>query len=248
MSAPAAGWRTLLTHPEASRGRRDLAPFAPGIAAWGLVTGVAMVQSGLGVPLSLLMSLIVYAGTAQLSSLPLIVAGAPMPVIWAAAFCINLRFVIYSAQWRPYFEPLSRPWRMAFAYLGADINFALFQKAWPDPTPHPGQVPYFLGGATALWGVWQVASIAGILAADWIPLHWGLGFAGTLAMLGLAYALISDRGTAVAAAVSGAAAVAAFALPLKLNVVVAIAAAIAAWLLVDQLSRLRPRSSSAGGV
>lgn len=247
MNPTSGGWRTLLTHPEARRGRRDLAPFAPGIAAWGLVTGVAMVQSGLGVPLSLLMSLVVYAGTAQLSSLPLIVAGAPLPVIWAAAFCINLRFVIYSAQWRPYLEVLPRRWRMTAAYLSADINFALFQKAWPEPRPQPGQLPYFLGGATALWGVWQVASVVGILAADSIPLHWGLGFAGTLAMLGLTYALISDRGTAVAAAVSGAAAVAAFALPLKLNIVVAIAAAIAAWLLVDRVSGPRAPATPAGG-
>jgi predicted branched-subunit amino acid permease len=233
-------WRDLLNHPEARRGGRDMVPFLPGIAAWGLVTGVAMVQSGLGVPLSLLMSLVVYAGTAQLSSLPLIAAGAPLPVVWAAALCVNLRFVIYSVQWRPYFEPLSRARRMVCAYLGADINYVLFHKAWPEPRAQAGQMPYFLGGALSLWGVWQAASIAGILLADVIPLHWGLGFAGTLAMLGLTYGLISDRGTAVAAVVSGTAAVAAFALPMKLNLVVAIAAAVAAWLLVESAGRARP--------
>jgi len=46
--------------------------FGPGLAAWGLVTGVAMTQSGLGVGLSILMSLTVYAGSAQLASLPLL--------------------------------------------------------------------------------------------------------------------------------------------------------------------------------
>jgi predicted branched-subunit amino acid permease len=240
-----SAWRDLLTHPEARRSGRDMMPFLPGIAAWGLVSGVAMVQSGLGVPLSLLMSLVVYAGTAQLSSLPLIAAGAPLPVVWAAAFCVNLRFVIYSAQWRPYLEPLSRSRRLACAYLSADINFALFQKAWPEPVAKPGQMPYFLAGALSLWVVWQAASIAGILLADVIPLHWGLGFAGTLAMLGLTYGLIGDRGTAVAAVVSGTAAVAAFALPLKLNLVVAIAAAIAAWLLVESAGRARPPDAGA---
>ena len=53
------------------RGARDMLPFGPGLAAWGLVTGVAMTQSGLGVGLSLLMSFTVYAGSAQLASLPL---------------------------------------------------------------------------------------------------------------------------------------------------------------------------------
>ena len=46
--------------------------------AWGLVTGVAMVHAGLSVPLALLMILTVYAGSAQLASLPLLAAGTPM--------------------------------------------------------------------------------------------------------------------------------------------------------------------------
>jgi predicted branched-subunit amino acid permease len=229
--------RALLRDPQFRRGAADLAPFAPGIGAWGIVAGVAMVQSGLSVPLALLMSVVVYAGTAQLSALPLIAAGAPMWVIWAAAFCVNLRFVIYSAQWRPYLAHLPRAQRLAITSLSADINFAVFQRRWPRPHPEPGQMPYFLGGGLMLWVVWQSTSVVGILAAGAIPMHWGLGFAGTLAMLGLAYGLIDSRSGAVAAGVSAAAAVATFALPLKLNIVVAIAAAVAAWLLTESLRR-----------
>ncbi len=43
-----------------------------GIAAWGLVTGVAMVKGGLSVPLALLMSFTVFAGSAQLAVVPLL--------------------------------------------------------------------------------------------------------------------------------------------------------------------------------
>ena len=70
----------------------------PGLAAWGLVTGVAMVRSGLDPWLALLMSLTVYAGSSQLASLPLIAAGAPIWVVLLTGFVVNLRFVIYSAQ------------------------------------------------------------------------------------------------------------------------------------------------------
>jgi len=66
-----------------------------------------------------------------------------------------------------------------------------------------------------------------------VPTHWGLGFAGVLALLALIYSLLSDRKTWLVAAVAGSAAVAAFALPLKLNIVVAIATAVAVGLLVD---------------
>ena len=44
--------RALLHDPHFRRGARDMLDFAPGIAAWGLVTGVAMAKSGLSLPLA----------------------------------------------------------------------------------------------------------------------------------------------------------------------------------------------------
>lgn len=231
----------LFDHPQFRRGVRDMLAFMPGIGAWGIVTGVAMVKSGLPVPLALLMSLTVYAGSAQLASLPLLAAGAPMTVVWAAATCVNLRFVIFSAQWRTYLGHLPRGRRVALAYLLADLNLIAFERAWPGGRREPGQVPYIVGGVITCWLVWQATSITGILLAEAIPTAWGLGFAGTLAMLGLTYGLLTDRSTWTAALVASAAAVAAYALPLKLNIVVAIAAAVAAGLLIEQASRARQR-------
>ena len=218
-----------------------MSAFAPGVGAWGLVTGVAMVQSGLGVGLSLLMSLLVYAGSAQLASLPLLAAGAPMWVVWASAFCVNLRFAVFSAQWRVHLGHLPRGRRVALGYFLADVNLLLFQRAWPSGQREPGQVAYIVGSVAAIWVVWQVTSIAGIFAAALVPPSWGLGFAGTLSMLGLAYGLLGDRGTWVAAVVAATAAVAAYALPLKLNILVAIAAAVAAGILMGGARRAAER-------
>ena len=68
-----------------------------GIGAWGLVVGIAMVKTGLTVPQALGMTLLVFAGSAQLASLPLIAASAPIWLIFATALVVNLRFVILSA-------------------------------------------------------------------------------------------------------------------------------------------------------
>jgi predicted branched-subunit amino acid permease len=106
-------------------------------------------------------------------------------------------------------------------------------RRFPRPQPEPGQAQYFLGGVVTNWSAWQIPAMAGIVLADVVPTHWGLGFAGVLALLALVYSLLSDRKTWLAAAVAGSAAVAAFALPLKLNIVVAIAAAVAVGLLMD---------------
>ena len=72
LALPHMSFRSLLREPHFRRGARDMMSFGPGLAAWGVVTGVAMTQSGLGVGLSILMSLTVYAGSAQLASLPLL--------------------------------------------------------------------------------------------------------------------------------------------------------------------------------
>ena len=75
------------------------------------------------------------------------------------------------------------------------------------------------------------------LMANAIPLAWGLGFAGILALLGILCSLATTRLRGVAAGVAGAAAVAAFALPLKLNILVGIAAAVAVCLMLDKPGR-----------
>ena len=209
---------------------------ALGIAAWGLVTGIAMVKSGLPLPLAITMSLFVFAGSAQLASLPLIAQGAPLWVIWATAFCVNLRFVIFSATWRPYFGSLPFRQRMTLAYFTADLNYVCFMRRFPAPGPMPAQLAYFWGGVAVNWTSWQLMSLLGILLADTIPTSWGIGFAGTLALLGLTGTLLVDRGTWLAAAVAGCAAVAAFALPFHLNIVVAIAAAVAVGILIDHFT------------
>lgn len=228
-----SSWVTLTRDAEFRRGVRDMLGIMPGISAWGLVTGVAMVKSGLSVPLALFMTLTVFAGSAQLASLPLLAGGAPLWVIWATAFCVNLRFVIFSAQWRPYFSHLPRAKRLRIGYCAGDLNYVAFMRRFPEPAPGPQQEAYFWGGVVLNWFAWQLPSVLGILLADQVPTHWGLGFAGVLALLGLAYSLLSDLNSWVSAGVAACAAVAAYGAPLRLNILVAIAAAVAAGLLLE---------------
>jgi len=131
----------LRSHPDFRRGVHDMIGFGPGIAAWGLVTGMTMVKSGLSLPLAVFMSMTVYSGAAQLAALPLIVGAAPVWVVWAAAFCVNLRFVIYSAQWRLYFAHLPRWQRMTLGYFAADVNLVVFQRAYPLARRDPARCP-----------------------------------------------------------------------------------------------------------
>ena len=228
----------LYKHPEFRLGLRDMASVTPGLAAWGLMTGVAMVKSGLSVVEAMLMTLLVFAGSSQLAAVPLLAAGAPMWVILATSFCVNLRFIVFSAHLRAYLmhQPLWR--RLVSGYFTADLSYVLFTKRYPHPASDAptqrAQEAYLAGNATMSWWAWVAPSLLGMALAHSVPLSWGLGFAAILALLGILCSLATTRLRAVSAGVAGAAAVAAFALPLKLNILVAIAAAVAACLLLEK--------------
>jgi len=225
-------------HPEFRRGFADMAGVAPGIAAWGLMTGVAMVKSGMSTVEALFMALTVFAGSSQLAAVPLILSGAPMWVILATGFCVNLRFVVFSAHMRPYVMHLPLWQRLVTGYLTADLSYVLFVKRFAKPADNArdraAQMAYLAGNGSINWFSWTSCSVLGVVLANFIPTSWGLGFAGILALVGMLCSLASSRLRWVSAGVSGAAAVAAFALPLKLNILVAIAAAVAVCLMLEE--------------
>ncbi len=227
--------RARYRDPAFREGAREMGQVAPGLAAWGLVTGVAMVKGGLSWPLAVAMSLLVFSGGAQLAAIPLIQANAPVWLVLATACCINLRFVIFSAAWRPYFGHLPLAQRLRMIYFSADLNYVVFMRRFAHAPPAPEQLPYFWGGVSLNWLSWQIPSLLGIALAEHISPQWGLGFAGAVALLALCCSLLTDRATWAAAAAASAAAVWAYALPLKLNIVVAIAAAVAAGLVMERV-------------
>jgi predicted branched-subunit amino acid permease len=232
----------FVRRPLVREGARDGIPMAIGIAAWGVVAGVAMAKSEMGVPLAIFMSIVVYAGSAQVAALPLIVGDAPMWVVWVTTLCVSLRFMAFSFHYRPYFAHLPRGRRVALSFLMGDTNFALFARRYSEPDPGGRHEDYFLGSALMTFAVWQVSIIGGIVAGHGIPASWGLGFAGTMALLALTCTQLRDPSTWVAAVVAACAAVAAYALPMKLNIVVAIAAAVAVGVVSDQARAARRRA------
>jgi predicted branched-subunit amino acid permease len=194
------------------------------------------VKSGMSGIEALAMTFLVYAGSSQLASIPLIVAGAPAWVILATGFCVNLRFVVFSLHLRPYLMHLPRWRRMTHGYLTADMSYAMFTRRFAHPPQTPAEVAeqesYLAGNYCMTWTSWMLPSVAGIALANLIPSAWGLGFAGVLCLVGILCSLANTPLRVLSALLAGAAAVAAYSLPLKLNIVVAISVAVLAsfWL------------------
>lgn len=224
-SSPAAPSGVDAHHPPSWRACLKAGmPSLFGIAAWGLVVGVAMVKSGLTIPQALGMTLVVFAGSAQLAALPLIAAGAPVWVVFLTAVVVNLRFVIFSALLAPHFSHL--PWRqrLLLGYVAGDMTVALFLQKYPSEAPQVGKLSYLKGLVYPNWSSWQIGSIIGIVLGSAVPPEWGLGFAGTLAIVCVMIPLMAGRAALAGVLVAGAVSVLAYALPYKLGLLAAVLA------------------------
>jgi predicted branched-subunit amino acid permease len=87
----------------------------------------------------------------------------------------------------------------------------------------------------------------GTALSGFIPTEWGLGFAGVLALIGVASSLLTGKLRWLAAVVAGTAAVAAFTLPLRLNILVAIVAAVVACLAVQRAAQQASQVNEGAG-
>jgi predicted branched-subunit amino acid permease len=231
-------------------GTRAVLPAATATAAWGIVTGVAMVKAGLSASQAIGMTVIVFAGSAQLAATPLIVAGASAPVILLTAVIINLRFIIYGAALSTHFRGASALRKLGLGYLSADISFAVFMQRMASEPERPFADAFLLGAAGANWVVWQIASLLGIVLAGFIPTRYGLGFAGTLALAALAVPLVRTVPARLGVVVTALLALATSDWPLKLGLFAATLAGIATALLAELWSehrtRHRPRGADRG--
>lgn len=227
---------------------RDAAPTLVATGIWGFVTGIAMLKSGLSEIYAGLMTFFVYAGSAQLTALPLIESGAPLWLISAAAIVVNIRFIIFGAALQPYFRHYSSSRRFFLGYFTTDIAFVLFMSRFSankednqgkDLVGKTQHLWYFLGLIIPNWIVWQFSSFSGIFLGGFIPESWGIEYAAILALMAVVMPLLKTRPFLMCLVVAGAVAWVGQLLPLRLGLVAAVLAGVAAGVVTEQLQHKR---------
>ena len=209
-------------------------PLLLGIAPFGVITGVAMVASGITPLAAVAMSVFVFAGASMVASAQLLSQGTPALLVVLAALFINLRFMMYSASLRQYFAALPLRWRLAISYLQADNVYGLTLGRFADHPDDPHKLEYFLGAGIPIWITWQAAVLGGVLIGAGVPASWRLEFAAPLAFIAMTVPFLRSRAMVLAALAAGATMVAANGLPLRLNLVLAAAAGIGVGLAFDE--------------
>lgn len=100
-------------------------PICLGYLAVGLAFGVIAQKAGLH-PLEIgLMSLMVYAGSAQFIAISMLASGSAIAPIIVTTFMVNLRHLLMSSSLSVYLKPLRGGWLALYAYGVTDESFAL---------------------------------------------------------------------------------------------------------------------------
>lgn len=172
----------------------------------GIPFGIVARQAGLSPAEIVAMSLFVFAGASQFAMVQLFKDGAAWPIIVATVLLINLRHLLMAAALRPSFGRVSVARRLAAAYVLTDEAFAMaigwFRRGRTE-------VAYYATFAVALYVLWNVATVIGMLVGPSIgePRRVGIDFAITatfIAIVVLGVRRRSDAIVAIAAAVMAA--------------------------------------------
>ncbi|HEX6690751.1 MAG TPA: AzlC family ABC transporter permease, partial [Burkholderiales bacterium] len=201
---------------------------------FGVITGVAMVASGIPPLVAMVMSIVVFAGASMVASAQLLASSTPVLLVVLTTLIINLRFMMYSASLRLHFAHAPLRWRLLLGYLTADNVYGLMLQRYSDRQDEAGKLEYFLGAGVSIWLAWQAAVLAGVVIGAGVPASWRLEFAAPLAFIAMTVPLLRDRAMVAAALAAGITVIAGHALPLKLSVLLAAAVGITAGMVFER--------------
>jgi len=205
------------------QGFRVGAPFTLVVAPFAMIFGVLATEAGMSVFETLIFSVAVIAGAAQLTALQLMSENAPTIIVLASALAVNLRMAMYSASLTPYLGPAPLWQRVFIAYFLVDQSYACSVAEFenkPEMTV-PQRVAYFFGTVAPVCPMWYVFTLVGALVGNQIPEAWALDFAVPIAFLALIVPMMRTFAHVVAALVAIAVAIIANGMPFNLGLIVA---------------------------
>lgn len=234
MAARNAGFGSPTARTALRAGAIAVLPIGIGVIPFGLIYGVSAADAGLSAPLAIGMSILVFAGAAQLATVQLLTEGAAAAVIIGTGLVINARIMMYSASLEPHFRQLPRGGKAFLAYLITDQAYGVSIAHYAEDDDVPSKGWYFLGAAMSLWLIWQTTTVIGFVLGAQVPEAWSLDFAIPLVFLALVIPTIKDRSTAAAAAAGAILAVALAGAPLNLGLTLAAVSGVAVGYAVER--------------
>jgi len=175
------------------QGVKDCLPTVFGYLSIGFAAGVVERTAGLSLLEIALISLLLYAGSAQFITAGMMMSGMPASAIIVTVFFVNLRHLLMGAALAPFFRHLPM-WKNVL--LGAQLTDETFAVATTRLAgKRKGSFAWMLGLNVTAYLNWLAANLAGGLFGDWIsdPERFGLDYALPAMFIGLLVLQLRER-------------------------------------------------------
>lgn len=169
-----------------SAGARAGLPVVLGYLSIGFAAGVVQRAAGLSVAEVMLLSLVLYAGSAQFVVASLVAAAVSPATAIITVFFVNLRHLLLASALAPYCRNFP-VWQNAL--IGAQLTDETFVIAWGRLAGGAGATPavlnarWMIGLNLSAYGAWAIANLAGALLGDRVGNIHALGFDFALAAM-----------------------------------------------------------------
>lgn len=143
-------------------GSRAAAPVVLGYLSIGFAAGVVERAAGLSLAEVLLLSTVLYAGSAQFVAASMLAVASPPLTVVLTIFFVNLRHLLLSAALAPALAHVPA-WKNAL--LGAQLTDETFVIAWARFARNEPLSAAWMGGLNlSAYAAWAVANVAGAAA------------------------------------------------------------------------------------
>ncbi|MGJ8679718.1 AzlC family ABC transporter permease [Paraglaciecola sp.] len=181
----------------------DILPLSMATIPWGILCGSLAINVGLSPIQAQLMSLLVFAGAAQLVAINIIGVIGSTASIFSSTFVISSRHLLYSAVFREQVRDASLGLRCCIAFFLTDEMFAVtcsFMERYKVFS-----AVYALSSGITFYVIWNLATFTGIVAAQYIPNleHLGFEFAIAATFIAIVIPTIKNKSTLLAVITSG---------------------------------------------
>jgi len=197
-----------------ARGARLAVPIVVGYVPIGLAYGVIARHAGLSVSEATLMSVLVFAGSAQFIACGMVSSGATAVAVVSTTLLVNLRHVLFSMSLLPRLGHLSRPLLALISFGVTDETYGVAVGRFAADEPADWREVAGLNFVSYI--AWVAGSFTG--AALGAAVHdgsrFGIDFALPSMFICLLLMQVNSRTSVVVAVVAGALAVAVAASPL----------------------------------
>lgn len=182
-------WNRVRTRSDLQAGFLATLPVALGCAPFGIAYG-AIAASTLHLWQTSLMSMTLFAGTAQFVAASMLAQGASFWPILLTCALVNLRLVLLSAAMAPKMQGASKGLRLLAAQALTDESFAVSMASFRAAERQP---VFLVGSGLAIFLVWQMATVIGRIGGELVPEGIGLEYALPASLICLLFMLVRNR-------------------------------------------------------